>query len=73
MYEIEKGVEVPKKQKLQILYPFPFMEIGDSFIVGKEEGKKVTSSLAYYNRKVGNAKKFTTRTVPEGVRCWRVE
>ena len=73
MFEIEKDVKIPAKKKLNLLYPFPFMEVGDSFLVKKDDLQKLHSSASYYRRRTDKTKKFTIRSVPDGARCWRIE
>lgn len=79
MYEIEKGI-APPAIHARAKYPFAVMEIGDSFFVPatEEEHKKLAASVrmsasqfARRNRKA-TGKKFTTRSVTGGVRCWRI-
>ncbi len=79
MYEIEKDIPIIKSRWRESKYPFPEMEIGDSFFVplnGKEARKVQPSIVSCGNRY--RDKRFTTRIIIEegvkiGIRCWRVE
>jgi len=64
--KVEKGKPIPGK------YPFDEMEVGDSFLIpeGVKRHTVAVAALRYW-RKTG--KKFTTRKVPEGYCCWRVQ
>lgn len=60
-----------------VRYPFESMEINDSFLVACEpEAKHIVAnrvraaSIQWGKR---HSKRFTTRTVDEGIRVWRVE
>lgn len=69
--KIDKGVPVPasrwsgSKRK----YPFPDMEVGDSFFTESKQ-ETVGSSVASYAR--FNNKKFTARSENGGTRVWRI-
>lgn len=68
MLKIDKNVPLPPIQTIK--YPFPFMEVGDSFFApGKDSSFFGTYVTKYPGRK------FTTRVVTEklvkGVRIWR--
>jgi len=60
-YKIEKGVPLPKGR-----YPFPTMEVGDSFEFS-DSLSSVRSAASYWGRTHGQ--KFTARKN----RCWRVK
>lgn len=75
--KIEKGISVPpvlhsggakKGTKRAIWHK---MEIVDSVLIGSpgDKSDKYTSQQAYARKCTGW--KFTSRTVPEGVRIWR--
>ena len=87
-FKIEKGISIPQMSKVragyrspQYKYPFPIMEIGDSFKV-KIEGSKGDTDVKM--RVVGNAArgwsaktrqgkiKFVCRKYPKFIRIWRV-
>lgn len=69
--KIDKGVAIPAKVAK---YPFPTLQIGDSFSAGKYEEniyRNMVSLGAYYSKKLGvvfNVKKDDTGNV----RVWRV-
>ena len=52
-------------------YPFPEMEVGDSFFA-KASQPAVSGRAGNFNRKHPD-RKFTTRKVEGGTRCWRVK
>lgn len=67
--KIEKGIEIPDRRGAPRKYPFPDMEIGDSFeaMIGPD----ALRAAAYkFQRKYGG--KFTVRKHGEGARAWRV-
>ena len=76
--EIEKDIEIPKSNS--IIYPFPGMEVGDSFLIvaDKDESlrdlsRKINSPLSYYKKRT--KKGFISRIINKenGVRIWRVK
>jgi hypothetical protein len=76
MFEIEKNILVPPKQK-QVYrgkYPFAQMQVGDSFFVRQEQGNKsaIRSSAQLAKKALGF--RFIVRTDNDntGVRVWRV-
>ncbi len=66
-YQIEKGVPAPDAP---LRYPFPEMEVGDSFFTPGPR-KSMASAAFAYGAKTG--RKFTTQRVDGGYRCWRIE
>lgn len=68
--KIDKGVPCPSRRNR--IWPFPEMEIGDSFFAPGKSG----ANLHVASRSAPSFK-FTTRTVTEngvkGTRVWRVE
>jgi hypothetical protein len=82
MINIEKNVPAPSQQTGRPRkYPFPSMEVGDSFAIplqgimtprGDKATAQVTSAAVFYARMHGM--KFSIRTDNENnvVRCWRV-
>lgn len=73
-FQIEKGVPIPSSRAVSMRYPFPDMEVGDSFVVpfsAGQDGRLRSAACAYQRRRGG---KFTVRRFTrEGVvRCWRV-
>ena len=67
---IEKGVEVPVKQK-EAKYPYALMNVGDSFLVKEASLTKICN--ANYREWKKHGTKYTARVVEGGVRVWRVE
>jgi hypothetical protein len=76
-FKIEKDVPVPGTYHHRAKYPFPEMEVGDSFLVpygGKPKRvvmNNVRSAGSYYGKRHGI--RFVFRTEEGGVRTWRVE
>lgn len=68
-FKIEKGV--PFVEKLTGKYPFNQMEVGDSFVVSKDEILSATAS-AYRYAACNNAK-FARRKIDGVFRIFRVE
>lgn len=89
MYKIDKNIEIPPFPKRKMknankrqTYPFKNMEIGDSFLVPLPSGcpgiAHCTTVKIHNARRMNNNpqlknRKFSTRTVKEGVRCWRIK
>ena len=67
---IDKNIPKPIG-RMRHNYPFEQMEIGDSFLAPEHDGKKVGIAMYAHSKLTG--KKFTRRTLPEGVRCWRIK
>lgn len=74
-YKIEKGVPILETRGTRTEeYPFRDLEIGDSFLIPSPSSKEKQSILSQaYNRGKKLNRRFVTRTVPEGLRVWRVE
>jgi uncharacterized protein (DUF2249 family) len=70
MYEIEKGIPMPKSSEYEAKYPFAKMEVGDSFRV-EERRESVASAARSYGCRIG--KKFSVRKEEGGMRIWRVK
>jgi len=69
--KIERHIPVPPETATRQLYPFPDMQVGDSFLVLDADWIKNLRSAAYmYGRRHGV--KFTIRKYGEGWRLWRV-
>lgn len=69
-YRIEKGVAPPKRHA-STKYPFPDMDVGDSFAVPTEQLALVRTA-SYHWGKINGGKKFSTRKYGDGYRCWRI-
>lgn len=74
MIPIDKGIPIPTRchgrRGVRVLYPFPDMEIGDSFFV-EGSASSVESAASSYGKRTG--RKFTTRYVDGGARVWRIK
>lgn len=71
MYTIEKNIPYPDARSK---YPFPRMDVGDSFFIPATDivGSRVSVALNYYKKK--NPKKaFITRKSADGMRVWRIK
>lgn len=70
-FRIEKGVEIPKRSgDATRKYPFPQMEVGDSFAVPSGRHLAVSTAATNYGNKY--QMKFSVRAVDGGHRCWRI-
>lgn len=73
MYQIEKGHAIPAnldwapRQK----YPFPDMQVGDSFYVGDAlaDAERVRGAMKSFAK--NHSMRFTLRKHDIGYRCWR--
>lgn len=68
--KIDKGVPVPNSYAKKHKYPFPELEVGDSFFVATSPGKLSSQAWAMGKRL---KRKFTVRAVEGGVRVWRIK
>lgn len=74
MFKIEKTVEIPGSAGSvggPNRYPFPAMEVGDSFFVPGAQGAKAGPAAHTWGRLHG--RKFATRKEGDGVRIWRIK
>lgn len=74
MFKIEKNVEIPGgagSVGVRNRYPFPDMEVGDSFFVPGEQGSKAGPAAHTWGRVHG--RKFMTQKEGDGVRIWRIK
>ncbi len=77
-YEVEQQVPIPPctrgGRSRQSRFPFAQMQPGDSFLVPREEttAKRLATNAACYAKKWTKGWKFCVRTLPEGIRCWRL-
>lgn len=69
-FEVEKGIPAPETRGKEAKYPWKEMEVGDSFLI--TEPPKYIRNMASQAGRV-NGLKFSVRTLPEGVRVWRVK
>lgn len=72
MYDIEKGVPVPKTNSgKSAKYPFRAMEVGDSFVV-EREAKPLAQRSMYMFNKNNKDRRMIARVQPDGtLRVWR--
>ncbi|MBX3488902.1 hypothetical protein [Parvibaculum sp.] len=79
--EIDKNIALPPlPQTFLRLYPFPDMDVGDSFfLAGKAaERQRLRQRIRCAARRFAarraapDERRFTTRAVEGGVRCWRI-
>lgn len=72
---VESGIPVPPKPRpgggASRKYPFPSMEVGDSFFMPKGKPRVIATAACMFARPRGW--KFTCRVVDGGVRVWRVK
>lgn len=70
-FQIERGIPIPTYRRgRRGLYPFREMKVGDSFVVEKTKKASAQRAASFYGKNHGQV--FTARSVPEGVRIWRV-
>ncbi len=83
-FNIEKNIKVPSRWSdrgyglYNGMYPFPEMEVGDSFLYKAQSGNerarsRLHSAINYYLRSWEPDGKFIVRQVNEGYRVWRVK
>ena len=68
--KIEKGIPIPEPEKPRKLI-FDEVEVGDSFVI--QEQDPITKMLFRSYAQIRPEKEFTSRTVADGVRVWRVK
>lgn len=77
MFEIEKSVPIPTGssdgEHPRQIYPFPKMDVGDSFAVGSNlepDVRRIRRAAGMYGKRNGRA--FIVRKDEKGeYRCWR--
>lgn len=77
-FRIEKNVPIPPKGagKRRVKFPFREMKPGDSFLVPAKspaEQRLVRQRVTTYGIQTLGKGTITTRTVPKGVRVWRIK
>jgi len=77
-YKIEQGIPIPRSHDRisgDALNTIKRLKPGDSFLVEDlTKAKSVQVSISQYCGTVdGRGKHFTTRTLPEGLRVWRLK
>ncbi len=88
LYIVEKNIPLPEREHkgtpgehTRLIYPFPFMEVGDSFFVPNDglsfyrRSELILTSARSFNTRRCGTMVFATRRDHEnnGVRCWRVK
>jgi len=73
MYEINKNVPIPAKNREPgcTKYPFAKMEVGDSFLANTKQTTICNAAKGFEHRH-GGAYKFATRVEGDCVRIWRI-
>lgn len=69
-YTIEKDIPLPEHRGRPNKYPFPDMDVGDSFAVPLDEVSSVRN--AAYAWAFRHDWKLAVRKTDEGARCWRI-
>lgn len=70
-FRIEKGIDLPKFSGDQSRrYPFPDMEVGDSFAIPPEQAIRIRTAANNWGKL--NGRKFSTRKHGGGYRVWRI-
>ena len=78
MIEIESNIVMPRAEgdSSRAKYPFSGMDVGDSFFIESQDKrvtmKRIRSAVTHYAKYSNEGKKFATRCVDRGVRCWRI-
>lgn len=72
MFKIEKNVPMPTYSGVYF-DTLRELKVGDSFVVPKECAPAIRSAIARMYKNPLNHSQFTTRTVDDGVRVWRVK
>lgn len=72
MFKLTNKVAPPKRVKLgrPTVYPFPQMEVGDSFLVPFEKVASARACASYHAKKT--KRKFTVKENKNTARIWRV-
>ena len=81
MIKVDKNIPIPDTNAKKSKYDFPFayMDINDSFLIEATKDTEVVlirSKLSYalnkFNKQNNSNIRITTRTVPDGIRVWRI-
>lgn len=73
-FKIEKEVKIPKKihHGRVSKYPWPDMEVGDSFFAAVRTSSALLSSASQWADKNNLKRKFTVRKEGKHFRIWRI-
>jgi hypothetical protein len=69
-YPIDQGVKIPNARGGKAGYPFDRLQVTDSFFTEAHDIHLIQHHVKAAEKKLGW--KFTARTVPGGVRVWRI-
>lgn len=84
-YKIEDGIPVPAPHRsgrpANLLWKecIDLLDVGQSVLVPIDGRKReavrlmVISTINYRTKRKGSPKKFVTRSMPDGIRVWRIE
>ena len=81
MTKVDKNIPIPAIHTKKSKYDFPFahMDINDSFLIEETKDNEVAiirGSLLYalkkFNKQNNSNIRIATRTVPDGIRVWRI-
>lgn len=75
MFDLDTNVPMPKlgkPRRANVKWPFDTMEVGDSFFVKSDFFGNTTAKVAANRKNKEGGKRFTTRKVEGGWRCWRI-
>ena len=81
MTKVDKNIPIPaiNNKKSKYDFPFAYMDINDSFLIKAtkdNEAALIRSSLSYalnkFNKQNNSNIRIITRTVPDGIRVWRI-
>ena len=81
MIKVDKNIPIPTNNAKKSKYDFPFayMDINDSFLIEATKDNEVAlirSNLPHvlnrFNKQNNSNIRITTRTVPDGIRVWRI-
>ena len=70
--KIEKGIPLPASGKGAPKYPYVGCEVGDSFFVPGKKPVHMSGHCSSVRRRYPE-RKYISRTVPGGVRVWRIK
>lgn len=73
--KIEKNVPMPADRRggRERIYPFPHMEVGDSFVVHESKKRSVHAAAITWAKRENNAAKFCVRSLSaKDARIWRI-
>ena len=81
MIKVDKNIPIPaiKTKESKYDFPFAYMDINDSFLIETTKDNEVAlirSNLPHvlnrFNKQNNSNIRITTRTVPDGIRVWRI-